>query len=167
MALKVHIRRMDWKLRLIFLQEENKMIDINAPIIPYVGMGGLRLYSKLESMRSILDQENVRSQILNDTWIRYDIGDFLELFFHLGNKKLFKITTLDGYKGKLFNMIFVGMKEKEFSKIEPTFIYDEFEEVFESEKGVFIETDAIEHTARWISIFVKELDTEDFDKGNW
>lgn len=143
------------------------MIDINAPIIPYVGIGGIKLYSKCESLENILSQDNVTSQVLNTIMIRYDIGDFLELFFHSGNSKLFKITTLGEYKGKLFDKIFVGMKEEDFLQIEPNFVYDDFEEVFESEKGVFIETDPITHTAKWISVFIKELDENTFEKGDW
>lgn len=143
------------------------MIDIDAPIIPFKGMGGIKLYSTLDDLNDILSGNNVTSTILHNEWIKYDINNSLELFFHIKNKKLFKITTLDGYRGKLFDKIVVGMKEKEFVEIEPTFIYDDFEEVFESDKGVFIETDAIEHTARWISVFIKELDTEDFDNAEW
>lgn len=143
------------------------MIDIDAPIIPYVGIGGIKLYSKREDLDDILSKENVFIQVLNHMVIRYDIGDFLELFFHSGNNKLFKITTLEGYKGKLFDKITVGMKEEDFLRIEPNFIYDAFEEVFESDKGVFIETDPITHTAKWISVFVKELDKDNFEKGDW
>ena len=143
------------------------MIDIDAPIIPYVGIGGIKLYSELESLEDILTKDNVCAQVLNNIIIRYDIGDFLELFFHSGNNKLFKITTLEGYRGKLFDKITVGMKEEEFLQIEPSFIYDDFEEIFESEKGVFIETDPITHTAKWISVFVKEIDMDNFEKGDW
>jgi hypothetical protein len=59
------------------------------------------------------------------------------LFFSLINGKLFKITTLENYKGKLFDCIYVGMPEAELLEIEPSFIYDDFEEVYESGKGVF------------------------------
>ena len=71
------------------------------------------------------------------------------------------------YKGKLFEKIGVETLENEFLSIEPSFEYDDFEEVFESNKGVYIETDVIKHTATWISVFIKELLDDDFEVGNW
>lgn len=86
--------------------------------------------------------EVTNSEILNNDWIRYDIQNSIELFFHLKNNKLFRITTLDNYKGKLFGKIGVGTTEKELLEAESSFVYDEFEEVCESPKGVFVEMDA-------------------------
>lgn len=59
------------------------------------------------------------------------------------------------------------MKAVDYLKREPSFIYDEFEEVYESSKGIIIETDAIEDTAVWISVYVKEMNDASFDDGNW
>lgn len=67
----------------------------------------------------------------------------------------------------LWNKFGVGTKAQDFMKIEPSFKYDDFEEVYESNKGVFIETDAVEDTAVWISVYVKEMDEPDFNDGNW
>ncbi|MDF2909356.1 MAG: hypothetical protein K0Q56_236, partial [Sporolactobacillus laevolacticus] len=50
---------------------------------------------------------------------------------------------------------------------EPTFQYDEFEEVWESIKGVFIEMDAETNTVRWISVYIPELNAETFDQCQW
>lgn len=143
------------------------MIDINAPIIPYEGMGGIKLYSTIKDLKEILSDSKVKATVLNNLWIRYDIEDYLHLFFNLVNGKLFRITTLNGYKGLLWNKISVGMKAEEFIKIEPSFKYDDFEEVYECDKGVFIEADVEEDRAIWISVYVKELDEDDFDEGNW
>ncbi|SES07659.1 hypothetical protein SAMN02910429_02058 [Lachnobacterium bovis] len=52
-------------------------------------------------------------------------------------------------------------------EIESSFVYDEFEEVWESDKGVFIEMDAETNNVRWISIYIPELDTENFEKADW
>ena len=43
----------------------------------------------------------------------------------------------------------------------------DFEEVYVSNKGIYIETDPVDNTVLWISVFVKEIDNEDFEKGNW
>ena len=47
--------------------------------------------------------------------------------------KLFRITTLDNYRGTLFGKIGIGTSEKERLEAEPSFI-NEFEEVWESKK---------------------------------
>lgn len=143
------------------------MIDINQPIIPYQGIGGINLYSTIKELKPLLEDRKVKAQILNNLWIRYEIEDSLYLFFNLVNGKLFKITTLNGYKGLLWGKIGVGTKAQDFMKIEPSFKYDDFEEVYESSKGVFIETDAVEDTAIWISVYIKEMDEPNFNDGNW
>lgn len=142
-------------------------LDITVPIIPFEGFGEIKLYSTRDELRELLEMEGVTSKILFEDWIQYDIQNSLELLFHLKNDKLFRITTLDNYKGKLFEKIGVGTTEEEMLKVEPSFVYDDFEEVWESEKGVFIEMDAETNTVRWISVYIKELDDEDFENANW
>lgn len=34
-------------------------------------------------------------------------------------------------------------------------------------KGVFIETDAGINAVKWISVYIRELDNEDFENANW
>ena len=142
------------------------MIDITAPIIPYVGLGGIRLYSTLEDLADIL-QYDAAPLILHGEWIRYDIHDCIELFFHLRNRKLFRITTLGKYEGKLFDGISVGSTEDDMLRIEPSFVYDEFEEVWETPMGAFIEMEPSTNTVRWISVYIHELDSEEFDQADW
>ena len=151
-----------------------KNIDINAPIIPYEGLGGIKLYSTIRDFKEIIkdkdgfiSEDEVIAEVQHNDWIRYEIKGIMYLFFHLCNGKLFKITTLRGYKGKLFGSISVDSTEEEFLKIEPTFVYDDFEEVFETPKGAFIMTDPITTKATWISVFIKEIDDDDFDEANW
>lgn len=141
--------------------------DKYAPIIPYKGLGGIKLYSTLNELKNILSLDNVHSYIINDCWIRYDVENCIELFFHAKNKKLFRLTTLDEYKGTLFGGIGVGSSEEEILKVEPSFKYDEFQEIWESEKGVFIETDASTNKARWISVYIRELDSDNFELARW
>lgn len=74
---------------------------------------------------------------------------------------------MDNYKGKLFEKIGFGSTEEEMLEIESSFVYDEVEEVWESDKGVFIEMDAETNNVRWISIYIPELDTENFEKADW
>lgn len=143
------------------------LLDISAPIVPFEGLGKIKLYSTREELRELIEKENVKSEVIHNDWIRYDIQNSVELFFHLKNNKLFRITTLDDYQGKLFEKIGVGTTEKELLEAEPSFVYDDFEEVWESEKGIFIETEAETNTVRWISVYIKELDDKDFEEANW
>lgn len=143
------------------------LLDITAPIIPFKGFGEIRLYSTRDELKELLSSNDVKVKLINENWIRYDIQNSVELFFHLKNNKLFRITTLDNYKGKLFEKIGVGSTEEEMLEIESSFVYDEFEEVWESDKGVFIEMDAVTNNVRWISIYIPELDTENFEKADW
>ena len=123
----------------------------------FKGFGKIKLYSTRNQVQELLEGKAVKSEIINNDWIRYDIQNSIELFFHLKNNKLFRITTLDNYKGKLSGKIGVGTTEKELLEAEPSFVYDDFEEVWESKKGVFVEMDAETNTVRWISVYIKEL----------
>ena len=38
---------------------------------------------------------------------------------------------------------------------------------WESNKGVFIEIDPLIRKASWITIYIKELDNDDFDEAKW
>lgn len=143
------------------------LLDITAPIIPFKGLGKIKLYSTRDELKDLLLSDNVQANVINENWIRYDIQNSVELFFHLKNNKLFRITTLDEYKGKLFEKIGVGTTENELLKVDSSFVYDDFEEVWESNKGVFIEMDAETNKVRWISVYIPELDSETFEDGKW
>lgn len=159
---------MEKKQQQLFFQEVIKvLLDISAPIEPFEGFGKIKLYSTRDELQELLTTEGVESEIIHNDWIRYDIQNSVELFFHLKNNKLFRITTLDNYKGKLFKKIGVGTTEQDLIKAEPSFVYNDFEEVWESKKGIFIEMDAENNTVRWISVYIKELDTKDFEEANW
>ena len=159
---------MEKKLQQLFFQEVTNMIlDITAPIIPFKGFGEIKLYSTRDELSDLLSLNNVEAMVINENWIRYDIQNSVELFFHLGNNKLFRIITLDNYKGRLFEKIGVGTTEQKMLEIEPSFVYNEFEEVWESDKGVFIEMDAETNKVRWISVYIPELDLESFEECNW
>lgn len=143
------------------------LLDNIAPIIPYIGLGNIRLYSTKDELVDLLLLDNVEIKIINDRWIRYDIQNSVELFFHLKNNKLFRITTLENYKGMLFEKIGVGTTTEEMLNVEPSFIFNDFEEVWESDKGVFIETDAETNKVKWISVYIPELNLEDFEDCKW
>ncbi|MGN0978775.1 MAG: hypothetical protein ACI4PT_00400 [Candidatus Avoscillospira sp.] len=135
------------------------MININAPIIPYQGMGGLHLGWSKEQVENVVEKPLCQRMEISQKISRYTIPNKLLLFFNEKEDRLIKITTLPGYQGKLFGKIGTDTTEDEFQFLEPTLQYDEFSEVFVSEeKGVFIETKLPEAKASWISVFVEDLD---------
>ncbi|EAE8345931.1 hypothetical protein BOQ23_03155 [Listeria monocytogenes] len=143
------------------------MIDIKAPIIPWKEAGGIKLYSTIRDVKEIVEDKDVSGVLLNKFWVRYEIKDELFLFFHLLNGKLFKITTLENYKGQLFNNVQYGMPEQELLAAHPDFIYDDMEEVYESKSGAFLEVDFQKGQVTYISVYIKELDNADFEEANW
>ena len=132
------------------------MVDKYAPIIPYKEMGNIKLYSSMAELSDVISIS--KEYILNDFWIRYDVDNIISLFFHRKNSKLFKMTTLEGYCGDLFEKINVNTSECDITTLDDSFKYDEFDEVWESNKGVFIEIDPLIRKASWITIYIKELD---------
>ena len=54
----------------LYLQGENDMkIDINAPIIPFEGLGGIKLYSTKEELKDI-SMVVTHSDIVEDWFIK-------------------------------------------------------------------------------------------------
>ncbi|MFD1427623.1 hypothetical protein JOD24_001450 [Kroppenstedtia sanguinis] len=143
------------------------MIELNAPIIPWEGMGNIKLYSHISELYDLIEQSKVEPVLLEKFLIRYEIESSVDLCFNVVNGRLFKMTALENYKGTLFGNIKIGMPIEDVLLREPSFVYDDFEEVYCSPKGIYIETDPVEHTVLWISVYIKEIDHEDFEKGNW
>ena len=141
-------------------------IDINAPIVPFEGMGGVKLYSSEEQIQPMLDGYQVKIDRYSGR-IRYQVGDLLYLTFLKKNGKLFSITTLDGYKGKLWDKIGTDTVEKTLLSLDDSFVWDDWEEVWQSPKGVIIEGYDGTGLCTWISVYVKEMLEPDFEKGKW
>ena len=145
-------------------------IDIYAPIIPYEGLGGIKLYSTREELKDILEMDGVTKD--KEPWggaIQYYIEDKISLIFCVANDKLYKMSALQGYKGKAFGKVGIGMTEAELVEAEPSFVYDDFEEAWYTEKGLGAETDVYTQRVAWLTICIPEIkqDSIEFDKGNW
>jgi len=143
------------------------MINLNAPILPWIGMGEITLYSHIGDFYLLLKSGDVKEKLLGKFLVKYEIDDSVDLWFNIINGKLFKITALSKYTGTLFERIRIGMHINEVLSIEPSFEYDDFEEVYCSSKGIYIETDPVSNTVLWISVFVRESENQDFENGNW
>ncbi|MEK4472940.1 hypothetical protein NSQ91_06975 [Paenibacillus sp. FSL R7-0048] len=143
------------------------MVELHAPILPWKGIGGVKLYSHISDFVPLLTQQKVKGELLGKFLIKYEINTSIDLWFSLINGKLFKITALSSYTGALFEKITIGMHIDDVLKIEPSFVYDDFEEIYCSDKGIYIETDPTTDIVLWISVYIKEVDNEDFETGNW
>ncbi|MBP3633492.1 MAG: hypothetical protein J6J43_02835 [Oscillospiraceae bacterium] len=134
------------------------MYDIYAPIIPRVGMGGFLLNMSKQEAEKVLgyplgDGENMH----NGAWKKYMIDDALTLFFSVQQNKLKAIETEKDYKGLVLGRIGTSTDEADLLRLDPTLVYDEFEEVYESKEHHYqIETCLPEEKARWISISTED-----------
>jgi hypothetical protein len=143
------------------------LLDLDAPILPWEGIGNIKLYATINDFKEIVEAEKtIRFEYFKNL-VRYEVPGKIYLFFNTINGKLFKITALEQYRGALFGNIKMGMNIEDVLNIEPSFQYDDFEEVYCSPKGIYIETNAEDNTVRWISVFIKEFEQDDFEKGNW
>ena len=126
------------------------MIDIFAPIIPYVGAGGLRLgwtQEQVERVTGPLGEYKAVARL----WRRYTVGDYLWLFFNGPGDGLEKIVTLPGYCGRLFDSIDTLTSERDLVKKEPTLVYREQLKLYTTPKGALIQT--VNGRAAHITVF--------------
>ncbi|WP_231633038.1 hypothetical protein [Numidum massiliense] len=130
-------------------------------------MERLSFYTHISQFHELLQDFNVKGYLVGNFLIKYEVNNEVYLSFNAINGKLCKLTALENYKGLLYNQIHVGMHIDDVLKVEPSFEYDEFEEVYVSEKGIYIVTDPVSHRVGWITVFVKEIDDEDFEEGKW
>lgn len=143
------------------------MVNLDAKIKPWKGLGGVELYTHISKLQQYLEESRAKTQMLGRFLVKYEIQDQLILWFNIVNGKLFKITACKEYKGVLFNKIKIGMDIEDVLKEDNSFSYDDFEEVYESEKGIYIETHPQTNEVMWISVFIKEISSKDFEQGNW
>ena len=52
-------------------------------------------------------------------------------------------------------------------KLDPTIEYNDWDEIYESSEGYWIEDDIGTKSVLSITVFIKEIDNEDFDNCNW
>ncbi|MDF2474282.1 MAG: hypothetical protein K0R21_2064 [Anaerocolumna sp.] len=143
------------------------MINLHANIEPWKGLGGIRLYAHISEYQELLESSRAKTHMLGRFLIRYEIENQVFMWFNIVNGKLFKITACKQYKGKLFDKITIGMEMEQVLKIDNSFMYNDFEEVYESSKGVYIETNPEDDRVMWISVFIKEINEKSFEIGNW
>ncbi len=155
------------------------MIDLSAPIIPYEWLWWIRLYMHISDLQDVImgykdwqPTNNWFESSTQDYKIVFEKKWFISLVFNIMNWKLYAMTAHEYYTWKLFWDIHVGMHIDEVLKLEPSFVYEDFEEFYISDKGILIETDVMTDCVSFISISVKECKGnrtigDSFDRGEW
>ena len=81
---------------------------------------------------------------------------------------MFKIYLENNFEGALENGISLGMSIKDACKIDPSISYDDWEEIYTSEQGYWLEDDIESAKIISITVFIKELENEDlFFRYEW
>ncbi len=136
----------------------------------------LNFIQKLDDVKEYLDKNHIKYEEKiydhNDCDVKYNwhvlkIDNSVGLFFSEGNYKLFKIYIMNDCEAKLPNSIKIGAAIKYVKEIDDTLVYEDFEEIYLSSKGYWIEDDPLTNNVFSIQVFVKEIDDEDFFLCKW
>lgn len=151
------------------------MNDINKEITPFKDYDQFMLYQNIKDVRKIITNNGLDyiSEIWDNKectnpvpWTIIKIENKIHLFF--ANDKLFKIYLCNGCSGKLPNGISIGMKMEDALKLDNKLTYDDWNEIYQSPKGYWLEDDICNGTIISVCIFIKEILNEDlFDCYNW
>ncbi len=148
----------------------------NEVIIPYEGIESIKLYQKIDEVKSVLQSDGIpyreeiwsaESETVPNPWTVL-VVDNLFSFFFAKNGKLFKMVFWEGYQGSLPNGISLGISIEEANSMDSSLSFDDWNEVYQSDNGYWIEDTVDTNTVMSISIFIKELlDEDNFDYCNW
>lgn len=154
------------------------MIDLTTPIIPYVGTGIFKLDASYNEVKALLQEQDIpytekvsQPNDIDPPW--YIIGiskvgekdDVISITF--AKNRLFRICLREGFEGKLSNGIHVGMPLDEAQRIDPSLTFDDWDEMFVSDNGYWLEDDANTKKICWITIFIPALERDDFFEYKW
>ena len=150
-------------------------MKLTDKIIPYEGTESIALYTVLEDVRTMLKGEGYTFQ--QEVWkatpddpnpFTVIIIDGVMSLFFAKNMKLFKIILWENYQGCLPNGIYPRMPLVEAQVIDPELSFDDWNEVYLSPAGYWLEDNLDTKEVMSISVFIKELDDDDlFDSCAW
>ena len=142
---------------------------------PFVGVGNVKLLSKLDDLRAYLKSNKIPHQMEvwpnkgctpEVPWTILRVEGCLSFFFAKG--LLWKIEAERGYEGSLPNGIRIGMKMDEAERIDETLEYDDWNEGWHSKFGYWLVDSVETKEVEILCVFIKELLDEDlFDTYAW
>ena len=139
---------------------------MNYDIVPYEGIGCIKLGMKLEDIRMFLKE----NKISFDQWVDSNDGFDSEIpgICIRINKSvtlvfvkdiLFEAYVENEFKGKLPNGAHIGMSMNQLEDMDPSLTYNDDDEDFISELGYWIEDEIESGTVVTISIFLPEVES--------
>lgn len=152
------------------------MIDYNEKIIPYTGIGDLKLGMNLMEAKKLLKAYDVKYDQWTDAnkgfepeipWTFIRVENSIVLTFV--KNVLFEIECQGKYKGALPNGICIGMNMQEAEGIDPSLKYNDDDEDFISSNGYWLGDEIESGCVVYITIFLPEveLDEKEFWKYEW
>lgn len=148
---------------------------LEEKIIPFEGLGQIKLLSSLDDVKKILTQNKIKYTTEYQSnkgcnpevpWTKLCIDNSITLIF--AKNKLFEIYCIGKFSGTLPNGIKLGMKMDEALRINSTLKFDDWNEDYSSDNGYWIEDNLDDNTILSISVFIKEiLDDKIFFKYEW
>ena len=108
-------------------------LQIDAPIQPGVGLGGIELHGSVQELSPLLE-ETFLDRAHEEPWywmaspweVRYSLGA-VEVGVDVRTGRIFKLSAKEGYQGTLFDEIRVGMLVADALALDPRIAYDEGE----------------------------------------
>ena len=150
------------------------MIDLTTPIIPYVGTGIFKLNSSPDEIKTLLKEYDVlyneetrinRYNLKDPPWIIIEIANVMEFFF--AKDRLFKIILEGKFSGNLPNGINLDTTIDDAQKIDPNLTFDDWDEIYISPEGYWVDYEDDTKKLSWITIFIPALERDDFFDYKW
>ena len=58
------------------------MIDLDAPIVPWDGIGNIKLYSTIDELKKIIEDKDTRRFEYYENLVRYEVPGKIYMFFY-------------------------------------------------------------------------------------
>lgn len=148
------------------------MLDLATPIVPYEGTGIFNFSENYATIKTQMNEQkiNYSEEIwdgtgYNPAWTVITVENAIRLFFV--KEKLFKIVLQENFKGSLPNGIDLDTDIDEAQKIDETLTFNDWDEMFESNSGYWLEDNLDTKKLLSITIFIPAVESEDFYEYNW
>lgn len=148
---------------------------LKSKIEPFVGVGNFKLYMTIQEAKNIIKEEkyNFSTEVWSNKgcvpsvpWTIIRVENSVHMFF--AKDKLFKIYVENDFEGALDNGIHIRMPMEKVLEIDSTIEFDDWNEIYQSKNGYWIEDNLEDSTVLTISVFIRELlDDNIFDSYEW
>jgi hypothetical protein len=151
------------------------MIDLlKENIVPYKGIDTIKLGMTLSDVREYLKKNRIPFNQTMDSnkdctppipWIYISIEDSLSMSFV--KDVLFEMSFEGNYLGRLTNGVGVGTDMEVLEGIDSSLEYNDDDEMFVSDGGYWIIDDIDTGKIKTITVFLEEVDSDDFFDYEW